>query len=207
MTVAAAVVCGLASSAVAQSNIDPTLKFVWGENIGWLNLRDANNAQDGVVIGVNVLAGFVWGENIGWIDVGDGSPASASAYGNVDSSDFGVNVQPDGFLSGFGWGENIGWVNFATVGVLGAELGARIEAGALRGFAWSENVGWINLGEDGVEAEVENPSDFNNDGQTNGADLASLLANWGIGGGLIDINGDGAIDGADLAQLLANWGS
>ena len=29
------------------SNIDPTNKFSWSENIGWMNWRDANGAADG----------------------------------------------------------------------------------------------------------------------------------------------------------------
>jgi hypothetical protein len=47
--------------------------------------------------------------------------------------------------------------------------------------------------------------DLNGDGFVNGADLATLLAQWG-GAGSADLNGDGTIDGADLAVLLAAWG-
>lgn len=50
------------------------------------------------------------------------------------------------------------------------------------------------------------PSDLNGDGVVNGADLASLLANWGPCAGCpADFNGDGDVNGADLATLLANW--
>lgn len=48
------------------------------------------------------------------------------------------------------------------------------------------------------------PGDLNGDGFVNGADLASLLANWNQPGAS-DLNGDGTTNGADLATLLANW--
>ncbi len=48
--------------------------------------------------------------------------------------------------------------------------------------------------------------DLNGDGIVNGADLATLLANWGLGGAA-DLSGDGIVNGADLATLLANWTS
>lgn len=55
-----------------------------------------------------------------------------------------------------------------------------------------------------------NPADFNGDGAVNGADLATLLANWGPCPPApdpcpADLNDDGTVNGADLAQLLANW--
>lgn len=55
------------------------------------------------------------------------------------------------------------------------------------------------------------PADLNGDGFVNGADLASLLANFGPCGMpcppscAADLNDDCVVDGADLAQLLANW--
>jgi len=48
------------------------------------------------------------------------------------------------------------------------------------------------------------PTDFNQDGFTNAADLAVLLGNWG-GAGTGDLNGDGVVNAADLASLLAAW--
>lgn len=49
-------------------------------------------------------------------------------------------------------------------------------------------------------------ADLTGDGEVNGADLASLLANWGTAAKGADFNGDGVIDGADLASLLSAWG-
>ena len=46
--------------------------------------------------------------------------------------------------------------------------------------------------------------DLNGDGTVDGADLSTLLADWG--GVEDDLNGDDLVDGADLAILLANWG-
>ncbi len=51
------------------------------------------------------------------------------------------------------------------------------------------------------------PTDFNQSGSTDGADLGILLAAWGVTGQPgVDLNHDGVINGADLGQLLANWG-
>jgi len=37
------------------------------------------------------------------------------------------------------------------------------------------------------------------------SDIAILLNGWG-GAGPADLNGDGTVNGADLATLLSNWG-
>jgi hypothetical protein len=39
----------------------------------------------------------------------------------------------------------------------------------------------------------------------NGADLGSLLSQWGQPG-TGDLNGDGIVGGADIGIMLANWG-
>ncbi|MGE3165413.1 MAG: hypothetical protein AB7O52_10950 [Planctomycetota bacterium] len=129
----------------AQSNIEPANSFAWGENVGWTNWQEANGGLDGVRVEATFLGGFVWCENAGWLNLGDGTPGAGTSYANVNGTDFGVNIAPDGTLDGFGWGENIGWVNFDTSS-LGANR-ARFDAVAsrFRGYAWGENVGWINL--------------------------------------------------------------
>lgn len=54
--------------------------------------------------------------------------------------------------------------------------------------------------------EPSNPSDLNDDGVVDGADLGLLLGDWGkcndCGG---DLNDDGIVDGADLGTLLGAW--
>jgi hypothetical protein len=139
-------------AALAQnSNIDATNKFSWGENIGWMNWRDAGNpvTSQGAVVHVKYLSGFVWGENIGWINLGDGTPAGAGGqYANVNGTDFGVNRDPaTGNLSGYAWGENIGWINFSGGAMATPAQPAKFDSVAHRffGYAWGENVGWINL--------------------------------------------------------------
>lgn len=47
--------------------------------------------------------------------------------------------------------------------------------------------------------------DLNGDGVVNGADITTLLGNWG-GSGVGDLNYDGTVDGADMTVLLGQWG-
>jgi len=49
------------------------------------------------------------------------------------------------------------------------------------------------------------PTDFDNNGETNGADLASLLSAWAQPG-VTDLDGNGVTDGGDIAVLLSAWG-
>ena len=53
---------------------------------------------------------------------------------------------------------------------------------------------------------IELIGDINGDGAVNGADLATLLANWLSDNPDCDLDGSGTVNGADLATLLANWG-
>jgi hypothetical protein len=51
------------------------------------------------------------------------------------------------------------------------------------------------------------PSDLNQDGVINGADLGLLLGSWGACPGCAaDLNADGIVNGADLGLLLGSWG-
>lgn len=134
------------------SNIDPTHRFAWTENVGWINWQHGSpNQGDGVLVTTTYLAGFIWTENTGWINLGGIPPGDDTHYANdpADSTTFGVNVDPaTGDLFGLAWGENIGWINFDTRGALGShDQQARLDfcANRLRGFAWGENIGWINL--------------------------------------------------------------
>ena len=49
------------------------------------------------------------------------------------------------------------------------------------------------------------PGVFDGNGTVDGADLATLLNNWGSGG-VADLNGDGTTDAADMSILLNNFG-
>ncbi len=52
------------------------------------------------------------------------------------------------------------------------------------------------------------PTDTDNDGDTDSADLAELLADWGVveAGNCLDAEPDGDLDSADLAELISAWG-
>jgi hypothetical protein len=152
---ASAILLGLAAAVPGQSNVDPVNKHAWGENVGWTNWRDAGDppGDEGVNVGAFVMSGFAWGENIGFINLGDGSPTTPPHYANVDGTDFGVNIDPDGMLHGFAWGENVGWINFDGGALAVPAQPARVDCAdppamplaRLTGYAWGENIGWINL--------------------------------------------------------------
>jgi len=178
MVIAAIGVLGLTGLTRAQSNIDPTDKYAWGENVGWTNWRDADGGAAGVVAGDHFLSGYIWGENVGWINVGDGTPGDdcggLPCYANLDDTDFGVNVDADGTLFGYAWGENIGWINFDT-STLGGDraLFDRCQR-QFFGYAWGENVGWINL-EDPTHFVALEPcgcTDCNTNGVPDDCDIA-----------------------------------
>jgi len=50
------------------------------------------------------------------------------------------------------------------------------------------------------------PADLDGDGDVDGSDLATLLAQWGTAGSA-DINGDGTVNATDLSSVLAAWGN
>lgn len=55
------------------------------------------------------------------------------------------------------------------------------------------------------------PADLNGDGAVDGADLGTLLGNWGFvnpgaGSGTGDLDGSGLVDGGDLGLMLGAWG-
>ena len=50
------------------------------------------------------------------------------------------------------------------------------------------------------------PADLTGDGSVDGADLGTLLGNWGPCTCAADLNGDGSVNGADLGALLGAWG-
>ncbi len=219
---AIAVSFGSAAGALAQSNVHETNKHSWGENIGWMNWRDADSTDAGVVFTdlnlpivpagdpVAYLSGYIWAENEGWITVGNGNgPYGGFQGGGITPPHYGVNILTTSYLRGFAWGENAGWINFGTEGAIGAD-GARFEfaTGRLRGYAWGENVGWINLDDGAHYVSFESPcaSDLNGNGSVDGGDLATLLSLWGTDDAGADLNGDGIVNGADLASMLSNWG-
>ena len=204
----------------AQSNIDPEHKWAWSENCGWTNWQhNRPDEGDGIVVFETHLAGYAWGENIGWINLGNGN----GPYENDmdDSSTFGVNLAVEnGELAGFAWAENIGWLNFEGGALADPPNPARLDGCRFRGYAWGENIGWLNLSDEThfVAVHVHCPADSDNDCDVGAADLAELLAAWGLCPGfcepgdpadtcLADFDGDCDVDAADLAELLSAWGA
>lgn len=217
----------LAPSVLGQSNVNPTDKFAWSENAGWLNWHDAGfpAGTQGARAHDSFLSGFVWGENSGWINLGDGDPGppggSETHYANVNGADFGVNRDPaTGELFGLAWGENIGWINFDGGALATPPNPARFDDAAcrLRGFAWTENIGWINLDhsahyvgfDSGVCGGAPCIGDLDGDNDVDIADLAVLLSHFGAGGADPedgDLDGDGDVDLADLTLMLSRFGT
>lgn len=215
-TSAAAIALALSATALGVSTVNPSHKFSWGENIGWMNWRDAGAGAQGAAMSAlsTYLSGYVWSENVGWINLGDGSPVNGTAYANTTGADAGVNIMPNGDLWGLAWGENIGWISFDTAPTLAASgKQARYDSAAkrLRGYAWGENVGWINLEDPTNYVAISPPcyGDLNADGVVNTADLTLLLVQFGNSvapGTPADINADGVVNTQDLTLLLVNFG-
>ncbi len=154
------------------ANIDPTDKWAWGTNLGWLNFNDANG---GVTIYDDHLEGYVWAENIGWIRLGTYDGGGAHIYANDAADTYGVNHDGAGNLSGYAWGTNVGWINFNPTN---DGVTINLDNGSFDGYAWGENIGWIH---------------FKN---TTG-NAYNVVTTWqpGAGGGVGDDAGGGAGDG------------
>ena len=54
---------------VLGSNIDPTDKWAWSTNAGWINFDPQCTGCQGVAVYSDHLEGYAWGENIRWIHV------------------------------------------------------------------------------------------------------------------------------------------
>jgi hypothetical protein len=129
-----------AAYAAANSNIDPTDKWAWSTNAGWINFNPPNG---GVTVCDDHLEGYAWGENVGWIRLGTQIGCVAYTYANTSAADYGVNRDGSGNLSGYAWGTNVGWINFDPDGAEGVMIDPL--SGDFNGYAWGENVGWINF--------------------------------------------------------------
>jgi hypothetical protein len=130
---------GLAGVVYAAGNIDAVNKWIWGSNIGWINL---NPTHDGVTVYEDHLEGYAWAENIGWIRLGTYEGGGTHTYANDAANTYGVNNDGRGNLEGYAWSTNIGWINFnPTHGGVTIDR----DTGEFDGYAWAENVGWISF--------------------------------------------------------------
>ena len=128
------------SQIAAAASMDPTAKWAWSTNAGWINFNPAVGGD--VAVYVDHLEGYIWAENVGWIRLGTDTGGSPYTYANTDANNYGVNRDLGGKLTGYGWGANVGWINFAPTGG-----GVTIDpgTGSFAGYAWGENLGWISL--------------------------------------------------------------
>ena len=137
------------ASLQAQSTINPTNRYAYAANVGWIDARGDVPSGSGVVIGEYVCSGYAYAANVGWINFGSGSAANGVYYTNTilnNINDFGVNQDGTGRLRGFAYGANIGWINFEDTG----NPTVNLLTGQLTGFAYSANCGWINLADTNV---------------------------------------------------------
>jgi len=137
------VICIGVPSARAE-NVDPAAdgsRYVYGENVGWINAEPLGEEGPGLQVDDFELTGWLWGEGIGWISMSCKNTASC------DSVDYGVTQDGDGSLTGFAWAESAGWISFAP-----AAVGVTIDlaTGAFAGRAWGENIGWITFASSGT---------------------------------------------------------
>lgn len=123
----------------ATGNIDPTHKWAWGSNVGWVNFAPADG---GVTVYADHLEGYAWSENIGWIRLGSHTGGGTHTYGNTSATDYGVNNDGAGNLSGYAWSTNAGWINFNP---FHSQVTIDPTSGSFDGYAWAENVGWIHF--------------------------------------------------------------
>lgn len=191
--------------ALAQSVVSPTHKYTWGENIGWINFRDAGQPAggQGVMLDPTILSGYAWGENIGWMNLGDGSPANGTSYANTTGSDSGVNLDPaTKRLTGLAWGENIGWINFSAGALAAPPQPARLDGTRLRGYAWGENIGWINFEDEDHFISFRCAGDFNDDGILDFFDVLGFLNAFAIQDPAADYAPDGLFDIFDVLAFL-----
>ncbi|MCX6354055.1 MAG: hypothetical protein NTZ78_04005 [Candidatus Aureabacteria bacterium] len=172
---------------IAKSKIGRILEgnnLIWGESIGWVNLRTAHTE---LMIGSNILAGWIWLENCGWVCLGEGWPLDGGWYSNRGAYDWGVNNDGQGKLSGFAWSEVTGWINFRT-------NHSRVyldESGQFYGYAWGENLGWMHFGPGGRVSYLAkaDPGPWRDIGRESEGRLASGPDDSEICGGSVPVTG------------------
>jgi len=81
-------------------SIDPSYKYAWGENLGWINMGCTNcNVQ----ITDTGVTGYAWSDQYGWINL---SPTKAGVTNNCL-----------GQLGGHAWSSKLGWINFSGASI------------------------------------------------------------------------------------------
>jgi hypothetical protein len=187
----------LAMSASASSTISATDRFAHAANAGWIDFRPS--AGDGVRIEETHLSGYAYAANFGWIHFGDGSPQNGHAYSNFSSTDYGVNLAPDGSLSGLAYAANIGWIAFEQQW---GQPRLDYSTGRFSGHAHAANAGWIALDtpfSDLAAASIAPPADADGDGISDAWEMEHF-GNFHTASASSDADGDGV---SDLREYLA----
>ena len=146
LTVIVVALLAVTAARAASGYIDPTNKWAWGTNIGWVNFSPTHG---GVTVYDDHLEGYAWAENVGWIRLGTYDSGGAHTYANDAANTYGVNNDGAGNLSGYAWGTNIGWINFNPSH---SQVTIDPSTGSFDGYAWAENVGWIHFKNTGANA-------------------------------------------------------
>ena len=186
------------------STINPSNRFAYGANIGWVNWR--GDVTNGAVIGEFICSGYLYSASVGWIHLGGGVPSDGIRYRNNSARDYGVNHDGRGNLRGYAWGANIGWLTFTNRDAIGASYdGPKVDLrnGRLRGFAWSGNCGWMSLSNTFAQVQTDTiraGPDHDRDG---------IPDNWELShaGNVTLLNADGDNDGdgvSDAGEYLAD---
>lgn len=193
-----------AGAAFAATTVNPSNKFSYGANIGWIDWR--GDVANGAVIGEFICTGNLYSANAGWIRLGSGTPANGIRYQNNSASDYGVNHDGLGNLRGYAWGANFGWLTFTNRDATGAFFdGPKVDllTGRMSGFVWSANCGWISLSNQFAFVQTDRilmGGDSDGDGIPDAWELLKL-GNLSTGNGTSDRDGDGV---SDAGEYLAD---
>ena len=220
IVVAVALGLVVAQAALAGST-DPTKRWAWGTNVGWLNFAPAVGADTShaATVYADHLEGYAWAENVGWIHLGTHIGGGAHTYSNTSNTDYGVNRDDSGNLSGFAWSSSVGWIKFNP-----ANGGVTIDLATcdFTGSAWGENIGWIQFGGTAVNGAAYGVTScvaaaprtalgsVKGDGVVNSTDaLIILSADAGINTSQFcpmncgDVDGDGFVNSTDALIILS----
>lgn len=187
------------------SNIASGDSFVYGQSVGWINLKhDRPSAPSGIAVNAYRVRGSAYGQSIGWISFGDGTPANGLRYGNSGASDCGVNLDYKGNLSGQAYGQSVGWINFDWAAPTDPDR-PRLNLFTMQfeGYAYGQSVGWIKLGDFNVGI---NFFEFVPDNDTDGLPDAWEFAQVGNHTTLnfnTDSDGDGILDRSEFQFFRA----
>ena len=83
--------------------INPSYKYAWGENMGWLNFAatSTGDVYNGLNITSSAVTGYAWSSAGGWI--------------NFAPNNGGVTNDGNGILGGYAWSSQKGWIDMTGV--------------------------------------------------------------------------------------------